>query len=165
MSCSGDASLCQIAEWATPGLSMCPSSHLSCLLKDQPFSSRPLRHPQLPLKAAELLLKRMMLMQEDICWIHGSCHAPSPENSLPPQPHCHTEYTQVSFNKICCDCHHPTQHDTRRWHTHKILCVFKSSCTKRKSLQGRVKEWVCKEEVLAKGTVLSTAIFKEKPFH
>lgn len=142
-------SLCQTGEWATPELSICPFSSLA-YSKTSHLNSRPFRHPQLPLKAAELLFKKMLLMEEDICWIHGSCHATSPGNSLPPQPHCHTEYTQVSYNKICCDCHHPTQHDTTRWHTHKILCIFRSSCTKKFS-QGREKEQYAKRRYWPKG--------------
>ena len=98
------------------------SSHLFCSLKDQMFQFQPLLRQTPPgvHASCRVLFAKMMLMQRDVSKIHGSCHATSPENSPPPQPHCHTKY-QVSYNTVCCDCHHPTQHVTTRWHTWGIL--------------------------------------------
>lgn len=49
--------------------------------------------------SCRVLFAKIMLTQTDVSRIHGSCHATSPENSLPPRPHCHTKY-QVSYNSL-----------------------------------------------------------------
>lgn len=105
------------------------SSHLLCLLKDQRFPFQPrLTRTQ----SRRVLLAKMVPTQRGVCSARGSCHAASPRNAPPPQPHCHTKYL-LSRNAAC---HHPTRHVTTRRHTREILCSLPKPMHKKATCKG-----------------------------